>query len=184
MPAHYPKRVSQYRKIMGVLGALHLGLAAWVAIWPGVLVRVINIVARVISDPIVAPNVWRMRADVIWPLVYPEVLEPETGLALYLPDHAMFIGMAAIYLLFIGLVGVLAAAAPEKATPYVPVAIAGKALVGLFGLAYYIWSAPYLANLLLPIIDLPLAILVLVFWLLAREDIATGGIKPAAPPTV
>lgn len=171
MAAQFSKPVTQFRKLMGVVGALHLGLAVWLAIWPGTLLWIINGVARVVKPDWAAPNLWRIPADEIWNFVLVNVPKPTGEMIDHFPEHALFLGMAVAYLLSIAVVGLLAAIAPRVANPYVPIALAGKTFVGLFGLGYFLWSRAYLANLVLPIIDLPLALVVLIFWLRARDGL-------------
>ncbi|MDP8225091.1 MAG: hypothetical protein P9L99_17150 [Candidatus Lernaella stagnicola] len=181
MATQYPKEVNQYRKVLGVLGVYHLLLGAWIALWPGILLRVVNVIARVFSAKMQAPNIWRIPADEIWHFVFVGVPKADEALMMpFFPDHGLFLAPAVGFILLGAFVCLLAYFKPETAAPYVPIFIAANVFTGLFGLGYYLWSYAYLANLLLPIADWSVALLVLIFWLRAKNHIGDGNVEVSA----
>jgi hypothetical protein len=180
MAAVLSKAVEQYRKVMLALAAIHLVVLLLVIFTPGGIIWFFNAVSRVVAPHAVAPNISQIPADHYFYDTYnKEIAKPE-GLTT-LPNHAFYQAMAASYLAIVVLIAGLNFFDPERNAPLAPLLLVGKAVGGLYGLGFYLWSHHYLVNLLLPIVDWPVVLLVLVVWMRAKTALtAPAGAPPAA----
>jgi hypothetical protein len=157
MAVAFSMTVERFRKVMGILAVAHLVLLLLVVLTPGGLVYVLNLVPSLVWPDGVAPNAWFEGAAHA--------------------DHALYTSMSAAYLAIFVLICGLLYSGPERYEPLTPLLLIAKAVGGLYGLAYYLWSHHYFINMLLACVDLPVAIVILVFWLLARPALQ----KPLGP---
>jgi len=180
MAAVYSKAVGQYRKVMLAIAFIHLVVLLLVIATPGGLIWAFNQVSRVVAPQTAAPNVSQMHAASYFYEIYSDRIEkPEGGVKL--PNHAFYQSMAAAYLVLVVLLGGLMYASPERYAVTTPLLLIGKAVGGLYGLGFYVWSHHYLVNLLVPIFDFPVAIVIAVFWLRAKSALEKpSGSAPAA----
>jgi hypothetical protein len=180
--------VELFRKVMGVMAVLHVILLLLVVFTPGGFVWFVNAIAGVINPTGVAPNVSRLPADAIFYHVFkPEVqkadvleeqktVENELGESVVitekrttLPDHALYTAMAAAAMTIVALLAGLIFLAPERYAQATPIFLIAKAVGGVYGLLYYLFSYPYFINLMVAVFDLPIVLVVAFFWLRARS---------------
>ncbi len=160
----YSKAEEQFRKVMGVLSALFLIGAVVFIFVPDVVIRVINFVAGIYPASR-APIISLISADKYNDVFYQGVAIP---LGARLPSHGMYVSLAVAFMVLVAVMAGLIFYDQRKYNQLAWLLIIGKATSGLVGLGYYLWSYHYLANLIVPITDLPIALVILFFFLRAR----------------
>lgn len=177
MAGGYPKTVDQFRKVMLVMGIISVVLALLIVFAPGGFIKALNWIGGVFVKSSVAPNVWTMPAQDIFYKVYDNSV-PMPPDILRLPDHSLFTSMALGMTVLMAIFAFLAFYAPEKYDLLVILWLVGKGVAGLFGLGQYLWVHHYFINLLVAIFDLPLALVVLFFWLRSRAALRAPATTP------
>jgi len=160
----YSKAEDQFRKLMGILSALFLIGAVLFIFAPDGVVRVINFVAK-ISPTTRAPIVSLISVDKYNDVFYQGVNMP---VGARLPSHGMYVALAVAFMVLVTVMSGLIFYDQRKYSQLAWLLIIGKAASGLTGLGYYLWSYHYLANLMVPITDLPIALVMLIFYLRAK----------------
>lgn len=179
MPGGYPKTVDQFRKVMLIMGALSVVIALLIVFTPGGFIKALNWTGGLFVKSSVAPNVWTMPAKDIFYYVYDNSV-PMPPDILQLPDHSLYIAMALSLSTLMAVFAFLVFYAPEKYDLLVILWMTAKSVAGLFALAQFLWVQSYFVNLAVAIFDLPLAILVLIFWLRARAALRAPVVTPSS----
>lgn len=151
MAGNLSKAEEQFKKVMGAMGVLFLIAGAVYAWVPEHVVMLINFAGGFLGMP---------KA--------PVVLEITDALGVAKPAERGFVGLAAAYMVIVTVIALACYFNPRKYMDLVPVVLLGKLASSAFGLIFYFWSAPYFSNLVLAITDLPIFVIILVFYLRAR----------------
>ncbi len=176
MTGAYSIAEKQFRLAMIVFCVGCVGFAALFAFAPDGFVTVINWIGGLFSEKSISPLISKISLDKYLDIFYDEPL----GLAgdTKLPPHGLYIIHSVSLMLLMAIVCGMAAYDPRKYRDLALLPVGYLTFDFLFGLAFYFWSYPYFANLGVALMDGPLAIVVLVFYLRARSA------KTPAAPTV
>ncbi|HPM77628.1 MAG TPA: hypothetical protein PK961_11090 [bacterium] len=176
MAGVYSIAEKQFRLAMIVFCVGCVGFAALFAFAPDGFVTVINWIGGLFSEKSISPLISKISLDKYQDIFYDKSL----GLPgdTKLPPHGLYIIHSVSLMLLMAIACGLAAYEPRKYRDLALLPIGYLTFDFVLGLAYYLWSYPYFANLGVALIDGPLAVVLLVFYLRARSS------KTPAAPTV
>ena len=162
-----------FKKAMGVLALIYFGAGAIFILFPDQILQTANVVAgwAGLSKAPVASDI---PIHVIWPLLYGDGKAMPNSLATLPPDR-LWVSLAFSMMVLIGVLCLMVFINPRKYIGWTPLLLVCKLASSGAGLASYLLSERYFANLLVPIVDFPIFLFVaFIYWRAARA-------KPAVP---
>ena len=166
MAMAYSNAEKQFRLVMIIFCVGCVGFAALFALAPDGFISVINWTGGLFSEKSIAPLISEISLENYRDIFYDKPLELPGDTKL--PPHGLYIIHAVSLMLLMAIVCGMAAYDPRKYRELALLPVGYLAFDFLGGLAFYLWSYPYFANLGVALMDGPLAIIILIFYLRAR----------------
>mgnify|MGYP001409533888 CR=1 FL=1 len=171
MDMDFTPKENFFRKSMGVLCLIFLLGAILFATIPDPLLRVFNWSGALLKmkAPLV-PTQITINKDMWDSLIDPSNTEAYSDQIREWPGPAIWIIMAVTMMLMIAFITGMNFINPRKYISWIPILLLSTASTSILGLLYFYFQARYLSTLIIPIVDFPIFLFVLIIWLRARSD--------------